>query len=258
MEANQGELTPELAETLDALHLAEKTKVDGLVFYLKALQGEADALAKLGDEIYAKRQAKLAKKESLMRFVRWYMEQRQAEKLAGEVFRFQLCKSGKPYQGAPAKAVPKIAIVYQIDEVNPETGKRYEVSVEKTLAFGPTAGLRKWLGNWRGKQYSDDEARNVGAPIHKLVGVNCLLTVEHKTSGKGRVYAIASNISPKPKAMTGNLAALDYTRGDYWEKRKEEYAASVAAHRAVQGNGGGEYDHVPPHDDAHDDDDLPF
>jgi hypothetical protein len=159
------------------------------------------------------------------------------------------------YMGQAPKVVHKVAIVYQIDETNPETGKRFDIAVEKTLAFGQTAGLRKWLGNWRGKQYGDDEAR-AGAPLHKLVGVQCLLTIEHKTSKNGRLYGFASNISPKPKAMTGVFAPLDYTRADYWAKRKEEYAATVAAHRAIQGNGG-EHDPVPPHLDE-DDDDLPF
>lgn len=178
----------------------------------------------------------------------------EGQHLAVAVDVINLGEKMESYMGQAAKAVPKVAIVYQIDETNPDTGKRFEIAVEKTLAMGQTAGLRKWLGNWRGKQYSDEEARNTGAPLHKLVGVQCLLTVEHKTSKNGRLYAFASNISPKPRAMTGDILALDYSRPDYWTKRKEEYAASLAPKAAA----GGEHDYPPPHEDEGDDSDLPF
>lgn len=157
------------------------------------------------------------------------------------------------FQGQNPKVVQKVALVYQIDEVNPDTGKRFEIAVEKTLTFGEKAGLRKWLEAWRGKKYGDEEARTNGAPLHKLVGVNGLITVEHKTSKQGRVYGMASNITPLPKGMTP-IAPSEYQRADYWAKRKEEYAGTVAAHRAIQG--GPHHDEPPPLPE--DDDDLPF
>ena len=162
------------------------------------------------------------------------------------------------FQGQDPKVVHKVAIVYQIEEVNPENGERFTIAVEKTLSFHPRAGLRKWLEAWRGKAYSDDEARKEGAPLHKLVGANCFIVIEHKKSKNDRTYGVASNIMPKPK----NVKALEptiYTRAEYWDKRKDEYAKTVAAFRSFQGGGGGQ-EQPPPGEPGfdEDDDDLPF
>jgi hypothetical protein len=159
------------------------------------------------------------------------------------------------FQGNPAKIVHKVALVYQIDEENPETGKPFEIAVEKTVSFNSKAGLRKWVEAWRGKAYTDEEARTQGAPLHKMIGVNCFIVIEHRTSKAGRVYGLASNIMPKPK----NVPAIEpdrYERADYWGKRKEEYAASVANHRAVQQPNGNGEDYPEPLEPV--DDDLPF
>ena len=160
------------------------------------------------------------------------------------------------FQGQPAKVVHKVAIVYQIDEVNPDTGKPFEVAVEKTVSFNAKAGLRKWVEAWRGKAYTDEEARKSGAPLHKMVGVNALITVEHKTSKTNRVYALATNISPKPKQIDA-IPATGYERAEYWQKRKEEYATGVATHRALQQQAPNGYDEMPAalQDEE---DDLPF
>lgn len=158
------------------------------------------------------------------------------------------------FQGHPAKVVHKVAIVYQVDEVNPDTGKPFEVAVEKTVSFNPKAGLRKWVEAWRGKAYTDEEAKKQGAPLHKMVGVNALITIEHKTSKLGRVYGMATNISPKPKQIE-SMDPEQYERAEYWAKRKEEYAASVATHRAMQQQAPSDELTVNGEDE---DDDLPF
>jgi hypothetical protein len=134
------------------------------------------------------------------------------------------------YLSNPARIVPKVALVFQIAELD-DDGRPYEISVEKTVGFGPKAGLRDFLGKWRGKGYTDEEARS-GSPLHKLVGVNALLTIEHKTSGAGRLYAKVSNISPPLKGMP-KLPVRDYTRSEYWAKKKEEYAAKVGSQNAI-------------------------
>lgn len=159
------------------------------------------------------------------------------------------------YQGADPQLRHKVAIVYQIDETNPDTGKRFEIAVEKTASFHARSGLRKWVESWRGKAYSDEEAKTKGAPLHKMVGVNGLIVVEHRTSQKGRVYGLASNITPKPKSMNA-IEPLDYERAEFWTKRKEEYATAAAAFKAtVSQNGSAPPPSEPPPDE---DDDLPF
>lgn len=160
------------------------------------------------------------------------------------------------YMDNPPRVVPKGALVFQIEEINRSTGKRFEPSVEKTLTFGNKAGLRKFLEAWRGKAYTDEEARK-GAPLHKLVGQSAIVTIEHKTSGGGRTYANISNISPLMKGMD-KLQPLDYVRAEFWEKRKADYAAKVREHlghpEPAAVGGGRDVDEILKDDD----DDLPF
>jgi len=164
------------------------------------------------------------------------------------------------FQNEPKKLVHKIAIVWQIDEMN-EKGKPFEVSQEYTLSFGELAALRKLLTSWRGKSYTNDEVKN-GVPLHKLVGVCCMLQVEHKTSGSGKTYAKVLSAMPVPKGMP-KMEASAYTRWDGWAKRKAEYAQNAATFRSLSGsaNGNGASDDEfegfpPPLEDQ--DDDLPF
>jgi hypothetical protein len=96
IEEAAGECTPERLARLDELNLQERTKTERLIFHLKAVDGEIAALKALEDEIAAKRKTKERTKESLMGFVKWYMETRKLDKLPGEVFRFQFVKSGRP------------------------------------------------------------------------------------------------------------------------------------------------------------------
>jgi hypothetical protein len=134
------------------------------------------------------------------------------------------------YQANPPKIVPKVAIVFQVAENNPDTGKPFEVHVEKTVSFHEHAGLRDFLGRWRGKTYTEQEAAR-GIPLHKLEGVNAMLIVEHKTSAAGRIYARITNIAPAAKGSM-KLEPSNYTRAEFWTKKKTEYQVAVTAHRA--------------------------
>jgi hypothetical protein len=147
------------------------------------------------------------------------------------------------YQDQPARLVHKIALVFQTDDENAETGKRYEPSIEFTIGteyergegvkntFGPKSKLRKMLGGWRGKPYTDEEARS-GAPLHKLEGVNAMLNVLNKTSAQDRVYAVIDSISPPLKALP-KIVPSNYTRSEHWARRKEEYARKVEEFKAA-------------------------
>lgn len=120
------------------------------------------------------------------------------------------------YQGKSKGLTHKCAIVFQVDEVNPETGKRFEIGKEFTVSMGERANLRKFLGSWRGKSYSDQEASE-GTPLHKLGGVNALIQIEHKQSkaNPDRTYGNIMSVSKLPRAMEP-IAPLDYTREQFW------------------------------------------
>ncbi|HET9948792.1 MAG TPA: hypothetical protein VFQ22_07710 [Longimicrobiales bacterium] len=135
------------------------------------------------------------------------------------------------FQNQPPEIVPKVVVVWQSKEIEPRTGKRYEIAKEYTKSFGRKSNLRKDLGNWRGKSYDDAEAQK-GIPLHRLTGVNCFLTIEHKTSGSGNTYARVTNIMPIVKDVMKPMQAEGYERAEFWAKRKQEYADRVAEFRA--------------------------
>lgn len=158
------------------------------------------------------------------------------------------------YQQQDAYVARKAAIIYQIDELHPEFNTPFETSAEFTVSFGKKAGLRKWLASWRGKEYTDDEAAK-GVPLHKLEGRSGIVTIEHRTSAAGNLYAKLTNITPLMKDMKP-LAAQGYKRSDFWAKKKQDYADEVAKWRAGQAAPGAEWETVKQ--TVEDDDDLPF
>ncbi len=121
------------------------------------------------------------------------------------------------YMGESKGKVHKCALVWQIDETNPETGGRFELSKEFTVSMGEKANLRKFLGAWRGKSYSDQEAAD-GAPLHKLEGVNGIMQIEHKQSKSNpdRTYTNIVSLVPLMKG-TPKIAPEKYTRAEFWK-----------------------------------------
>lgn len=148
------------------------------------------------------------------------------------------------YQGQSKGLVHKCALVFQIDEINPDTSKPFEIAKDFTVSMGEKANLRKFLGTWRGKSYSDAEAEE-GAPLHKLYGINALMQVEHKQSKSNpdRTYANIVSVTKLPKNMEA-IKPFEYARAEYWNERI-----------------GKKQEEPPPHDDddaSSEDDDLPF
>lgn len=161
------------------------------------------------------------------------------------------------FQGQPARVVKKCALVFWSGERNPDTRDMHEVSAEFTVSMHEKSGLRLLLEAWRGKSYTDAEARQ-GVPLHKLVGQPALVSVEHKPSKAGRTYAKIKSIAPLPKGMARPEIVLDeYARPDFWTERKKQYADEVRTFRGQQ---------TRSHDDDFSDfpssleqgDDLPF
>jgi hypothetical protein len=156
------------------------------------------------------------------------------------------------YQNNPPRIVNKCALVFDAGEVNPETGDPMIVSAEFTVSMNERAGLRLLLEAWRGKTYTEEQAE-AGVPVHRLEGQAALISVEHKKSGAGRVYAKIKTISGVPKGLP--VPQLNgYVRAEYWASRKEEYAAEVAKYRNMHAPPG----EAPGEENADDDDSLPF
>lgn len=102
----------------------------------------------------------------------------------------------------------KIRIVWQIEEVNPDTGYRYTASQMFTLSLNPKAQLSQVLESWRGKPFTDKERS--GFDVEKLIGAPCQVQIVHR-AGTDTVYANVSAVVPLHKSMTAPRAE-NYTR----------------------------------------------
>ncbi len=143
------------------------------------------------------------------------------------------------YQNNPPRLTPKCVIVWASGERD-EQGNLLTVSKEFTVSMntnsaGVPSALRKVLGDWRGREYSEEEAKHP-PPLAKLSGVPALVTVQHKANKAGtRLYANILTVAKCPPVMVKEIGKVDdYRRGDWWAKRKAEYAEEVAKYEAAQ------------------------
>jgi hypothetical protein len=75
----------------------------------------------------------------------------------------------------------------------------FSVSKEFTLSLNEKANLRKFLAGWRGKDFTEQEAK--AFDISALVGKPCMLNIIHKQSKQGKTFAEISSVSSIPKGM---------------------------------------------------------
>jgi hypothetical protein len=72
------------------------------------------------------------------------------------------------------------------------------ISKEFTLSMHEKASLRKFLESWRGKGFTEAEAKSFD--ITQLLGKPCLVSILHKVKD-GKTYAELSSVSTLPKGM---------------------------------------------------------
>lgn len=90
------------------------------------------------------------------------------------------------------------------EEGNPLTvdvdGKEMPMTISKsyTLSMHEKAGLRIALTAWRGKAFSDDEAK--AFDVSKLMGAYCMVNVTH-SENNGKTYTNVAGLSPIPGAL---------------------------------------------------------
>lgn len=175
-----------------------------------------------------------------------------------------LGKNVEQFEGNPPEVKDKLALVFRTEDT--EDGKPRYIAQEFTTTMGRKGNLRKFLESWRGKAYTEEEARKQGIPLDKLEGAPALVTIAHKTSRKGNEYAYILSIAPLPKQMRDAAPKMNgYERPEFWTKKKAEYAEAAQKFYAAHGNGGksaggssdGEFADYPEAID-NSDDDLPF
>lgn len=105
---------------------------------------------------------------------------------------------GKPVKGNKVRItfeLPGLLVKFKEDE--PEQPRF--ISKEFTLSLGSKASLRKFLDTWRGKPFTEDEAK--AFDITKLLGVSCMLSIGSKTSAKGQAYNTIDSALALPKGI---------------------------------------------------------
>jgi len=103
----------------------------------------------------------------------------------------------------------KVRIVWQVDQTNAETNRRYEVRKQYSLSLHEKASLRKDLEGWRSRKFTEQELS--GFDLEKLVGANCQVQVVHDLGDDATIWANVQAVVPAPK-NTGKLVPSDYIR----------------------------------------------
>jgi hypothetical protein len=81
-----------------------------------------------------------------------------------------------------------------------ENGEQPQVvSKEFTLSMHEKSSMRKFLQSWRGKQFTEDEAKAFDITV--LLGKPCMLSIIHKVSKNGKTYVEIASVSTLPKGM---------------------------------------------------------
>jgi hypothetical protein len=104
------------------------------------------------------------------------------------------------------KDLHKIRLTFELPtEVkvfNEEKGEQpLVISKEFTLSMNEKASLRIFLKSWRGKDFTEEEAKCFD--VTKLLGAPCMLNIIHKPSKKDPsvIYAVIGSCSPVPKGL---------------------------------------------------------
>lgn len=85
-------------------------------------------------------------------------------------------------------------------------GKEMPMTISKsyTLSLSEKASLRKDLQSWRGREFTDEEAK--GFDISKLLGAYCMVNVTTSETN-GKTYSNVANLTPLPTALKNSKPA---------------------------------------------------
>lgn len=164
----------------------------------------------------------------------------------------------KGFQGGPSFPQDRVVLLWQTEEIEPESGTRYELATEFTYTDDEKGNLPKLLVKWTGKSIK-------AAEIPSLIGKSGIGTVVHNTSGD-KVYVNLTAVAPLMKGMEG-LKPESYSRNEFWDKKKQRYAAEVEAWKQEQlaaeakksaPKPAPDFSDVPPAIRVDENDDLPF
>ena len=91
----------------------------------------------------------------------------------------------------------KIMMMFELPETHMEDGRPFIVALFPTLSLHKKSQLRPLLVGWRGKDFTEEEAKSFD--ILKLLDVPVLINVIHTPSG-GNIYANIAALMPLKKS----------------------------------------------------------
>lgn len=158
----------------------------------------------------------------------------------------------------------KIRIAWELfgedEQGNPLTvtveGKEMPMTISKsyTVSLHEKAGLRKDLAAWRGRDFTDEEAK--GFDVSKLIGAYCMVNVTTSETN-GKTYSNVAGLTPLPGALKNAKPApvhapvmFDLDKpdmdvfGGFHEKLQETIKKSPEWGQAMKAKGSG-FDDMP-------------
>jgi hypothetical protein len=125
--------------------------------------------------------------------------------------------------------VHEIQYVFQLNKVDPDTGKRYEVrSRPMNLNLSDKATLRDFLRQWRGHDLTDAEKLPPGVDV-ELTERNAMINVIHNKVGD-KTYANIGSITPLMEGLA-EIQPLNY------ESHQEAVTKAKATQQSAATNG---------------------
>lgn len=94
------------------------------------------------------------------------------------------------YQGVP-NIRNQVLVTWELcNEMMPELGKPFIVSNFYTNSLNEKATLRAHLESWRGRAFTEDEAKSFD--LMNVLGKPCMVQIIHTEAGKARVASVGS------------------------------------------------------------------
>jgi len=121
----------------------------------------------------------------------------------------------------------KVRLVWQLDAIDEEHNRRFDVARVYTLSLHERAALRKDLESWRGKRFTEAELSE-GFDLEKLVGIGAEIQVTQELGDDGTTYSNVSTVLP-PRKGVPKLTPVNYVRAKDRQR--------VAAMNVAGGNG---------------------
>lgn len=104
----------------------------------------------------------------------------------------------------------KVRLVWQLEDVDPATQRRYEASQKYTLSLHEKAKLCGHLEAWRGRKFTGEEKQ--GFDLEKLIGVPCQIQVVHNVTDQGKTFANVQAVVPLGKGMVKPRVSDEFVR----------------------------------------------